>query len=154
MLLNKHKLLHWLATVLLAWALYFLLLGIPIFHFCLAVSITKIASFAGIACVVQLAITPWLFSARVTPQNPNGKLARRTVAVIVWFTLFAVQIFCFAQHGWSRSSHSQVLRGVFFDAAMVAIVDVFIIIDAISRYRRNSVSPKSYSGGTGAGFSN
>jgi hypothetical protein len=136
MLINKDRLSRWYAIVLLGWTAYFLLLGIPIFHFGLAVPIAKIASFAGIGCAEQLAITPWIFSARATPQNPSGKIARRTAALIVWIILFAFLIFYYFQRGWSSSSPAQPLRGYLFDTLIVVVVVAITIVEAVLRHRR------------------
>jgi hypothetical protein len=77
---------YWFAGALLSWLTTFLLLGLPIFHLWLKVPTPAIATFTGTCCAVQLAVTTWLFSARATRQNPSGRMAQRTVAVIVWFS--------------------------------------------------------------------
>ncbi len=85
MLFDKERLSHWCAAILLAWALYFLVFGIPIFHVLLHIPMSKIGSFTVCACALQLATTPWMFSTRATSRNPRGKIVQRTAAIILWF---------------------------------------------------------------------
>jgi len=75
MLLNSDRLSHWLVGAVLGWMACLLLVHIPIFHWGLGFAIAKIAISVGIGCVGQLAVTPWLFSARATAENPAGKIA-------------------------------------------------------------------------------
>jgi hypothetical protein len=64
----------------------FVLFGLPVFHRWLKAPATKIVTFKGIFCAAQLAVTPSLFSARATPRNPTGQIARRAIALVVWFS--------------------------------------------------------------------
>jgi hypothetical protein len=82
-LLDNNRLSHWLAGSVFSWVMMFLLLGLPIFHLWLKVPTSTIAMYMGLCCAMQLAIVPWLFSARATAQSPRGRIASRAVAVIV-----------------------------------------------------------------------
>jgi hypothetical protein len=93
MWLDNDRMSHWFAGVLLSWTGMFLLLGLLVFHLWLKVSIAKIANFSGICCVVQLAITPWLFHARSTPQNPPGRIRERVGALSVLFSAVSLLFF-------------------------------------------------------------
>jgi len=64
--------------LLLGWLLMFLLLGLPIFHVWLKIPTQKIAIVTAICCATQLAVTPWLLSARATREQ-------RGIAVYAWF---------------------------------------------------------------------
>jgi hypothetical protein len=63
----------------LSWTAAFFLLGLPVFHLWLQVPIKKIATFTAFACILQLVVTPWLFKARATMQNPIGLRLKRSV---------------------------------------------------------------------------
>lgn len=137
MLLNNDRLSHWCVGALLTWALGFLLWGILVFHFWLGVPVAKIAAFTGIGCALQLAITPWLFSARATLQNPTGKVTRRYAAVVVWISLTIVLFVYFIQRGQPKNPE---LREILFGTPIVAGAVALIVVGAISRSRRKSVT--------------
>src|ERR1039457_5065004 len=103
MLLNNNRLSNWLAGAVIGWTAS-LFVYVPIFHWGLGFSIAKIAVSVGIFCVGQLAVTPWLFSARVTTENPTGNIAQRAVAVIVWFSLSALFFFYYVSRDWLNDS--------------------------------------------------
>jgi len=73
MLIDNNRLSHWLAVGILIWLAYLAFLGLPIFHWGLNVSITKVVSFFCAAGLLQLAVTPWMFWARATPSDPNRR---------------------------------------------------------------------------------
>lgn len=81
---DNDRLSHWLAGALLSWLMMFSLLGLPIFHLWLKIPTLAIATVTGICCATQLAVTPWLFSARATRENPSGRIAQRGIAVYAW----------------------------------------------------------------------
>jgi hypothetical protein len=110
MLLNNDRLSHWCLGVFFSWIVCFLLFGIPLFHLWLGFSIAKIAISLGICCGVQLAITPWLYSSRATPQNPDGLVGRRAAAVFVWFSLTALLLFYYIQRGWPSNPTAEQAR--------------------------------------------
>lgn len=136
MLLNNDRLSHWCLGIFFSWIVCFLLFGIPIFHLWLGFSITKITISLGICCVVQLAITPWLYSSRSTPQNPDGLVGRRTAAVFVWFSLTALLLFYYIQRGWPSNPTAQQARIIMF----VALVVLLIILGVLLRYNTRSIT--------------
>ena len=93
--LDNDRLSHWFIGALLTWILISLLMGFPIFHFWLGFATTKVMVFMASCFFAQLAITPWLFSARSTPQNPSGNIARRTWVVILWVSTTGFLLFSF-----------------------------------------------------------
>jgi len=74
------------------WLMIFLIWGL-LFHLWFKVPVAKIASFAGICCAVQLAVTPWLYSARATRQNPSGRITQRVVAIVILFSVTGLLFF-------------------------------------------------------------
>lgn len=84
-LLDNDRLSHWFAGALFTWLMIFLIWGLLLFHLWLKIPTARIAAYTGICCAMQLAITPWLFSARSTRQNPKGLVTRRAGALIVLF---------------------------------------------------------------------
>jgi hypothetical protein len=85
-LLDNDRLSHWFAGALFTWLVIFLIWGLPVFHLWLKIPTARIAAYTGICCAMQLAITPWLFSARATRQNPKGLVIRRAGVLIVLFS--------------------------------------------------------------------
>jgi hypothetical protein len=133
MLLNNSRLSHWLAGAVLGWTACLVLVYIPIFHWGFGVSIAKIAISVGIGCAGQLAVTPWLFSARATAENPTGKIAQRAVAVIVWFSLSALLFFYYIQRDWPSDSHGKLFREIMFGTTIVFGIVGLAIVGLISR---------------------
>jgi hypothetical protein len=127
-LINNDRISHWYLGCLLAWAVCFLFLGIPIFHLGFGSSISKIAISLAICCGAQLAITPWLYSARATPQNPNGFVGRRTAAVFVWCSLTALFLFYYIQRGWPSSQAAQQARIIMSVGLVVFLVILGVIL--------------------------
>lgn len=136
MLLNNGRLSHWYLGILLSWTVCFLLFGILIFPLWLGFSIAKIAISLGICCGVQLAITPWLYSSRATPQNPDGLVGRRTAAVFVWFSLTALLLFYYIQRGWPSNPTAQHARIIMF----VALVVFVFVLGVLLRYSTRSIT--------------
>jgi hypothetical protein len=135
-LLNNDRLSHWYLGILFGWTVCFLLLAIPIFHLWLGFSITKIAISVAICCGVQLAITPWLYSARATPQNPDGLVGRRAAVVFVWYSLTALLLFYYIQRGWASNPTAQQARTIMF----VALVVFLITLGVLLRYNTRSIT--------------
>ena len=97
--INKDRLSHWLVLGLLCWTCYFILFGIPIFYILLGVSMLKIGSFMFLCCALQLAVTPWMFTARSTPEHPAGKIGQRAAAAAIWLISTALLLLCYLQYG-------------------------------------------------------
>jgi hypothetical protein len=124
---NNDRLIHWFAGVLIGWAIWSLLLFIPVFHHWLGFPIAKIAGFAGAGCAVQLAVTPWLFSARRTDENPDGKIGRRCAALAIWFALWTeLLLLYFLSAETSQSGRSFIL------CWMVASPFIWLLIHFLS----------------------
>src|SRR5262249_11033714 len=68
--------------------------------FWLNVPVKKVALFSGLGCAVQLAVTPWLFSARATRQNPPGQIVQRAAAVIVLLSAINLLFWYFVRCSW------------------------------------------------------
>ncbi|MGA7157239.1 MAG: hypothetical protein WBY53_10345 [Acidobacteriaceae bacterium] len=130
-IINNDRLSQWFLGTLLAWIIWSLLLFIPIFHLGVGFPISKIIISASIGCVMQFIFTPSLFSARATPQNPTGKIVRRSITVIVWLTLTALLFSYYLQRSWPRSSDEQTFRmclfGTIIVVGMVALIGVCIV---------------------------
>jgi hypothetical protein len=137
MLLNNNRLSNWLAGAVIGWTAS-LFVYVPIFHWGLGFSIAKIAVSVGIFCVGQLAVTPWLFSARVTTENPTGNIAQRAVAVIVWFSLSALFFFYYVSRDWLNDAHGAEFKRIMFGTTIVFGVVGLIIVRLISRNRGRS----------------
>lgn len=135
MLFNNDRVSHWCVGALFSWAMIFCFWGIPIFHLWLGVPLTKISTFTGIACALQLAVTPWLFSARATRQDPTGRTIRRSAAVVVWLSLTAVLFAYFVQFGQPKNLE---LRAILFGTPTVAGAAALIIIGVVARQNRDS----------------
>jgi hypothetical protein len=134
-MLNNDRVSHWYLGAVLSWAAAFVLLGLPVFHFWLMVSIKKIAAFSVLACVLQIAFIPWLFSARATAQNPVGLRLKRTVAVIVWLSLLDLLFNYFALRDGSPDFGT---KAIFLGGPLVLGTVILIIIGIISRIRRSN----------------
>jgi hypothetical protein len=136
MLLNNDRLSHWFLGMLLAWAFWVLLLGIPIFHLWLGISIAKIAFTASICCGVQLAVTPWLYSARATVQNADGLVGRRIKAVFIWFSLTTLVLFYYIQRSWPDNAQAHQARIIF----SVALPGLLILVGLVLHYNIRSIT--------------
>jgi hypothetical protein len=134
-LFNNDRLSHWCVGAVLGWTISLLLLFIPVFHLLLGFPVTKILISSAIGCAVQLAITPWLFAARATGQNPSGQKARAGVAMIVGYSLTCLLFFYYVQRSWPRDPHSNEFRAILFGTTIVAALFAF---GMVSRSRGSS----------------
>ena len=136
MLLNNDRILLWYVSIFFGWIICFSLLGIPIFHLWLGLSIVKIAVLVGICCGVQLALVPWFYSARSTPQNPDGLIGRRTAVVFVWLSLTTLLVFYSLQRGWPSNPTRQNAHIIMFASLVVAL----IIVGVLLRFNMRSIA--------------
>jgi hypothetical protein len=136
-LLDNNRISHWFAGAVIGWTAS-LIVYVPIFHWGLGFSIAKIAVSVGIFCIGQLAVTPWLFSARATTENPTGKKAERSVAAIVWFSFSALLFFYYIGRGWPNDAHETEFRGIMFGTTIVFGIAGLIIVRLVSRNRGRS----------------
>lgn len=129
-LLNNDRLSNWFLGGLLSWSIFVLILGIPIFHLWLGISIVKIVVSGCICCGVQLVVSPWLYSARATPQNPDGLVGRRTKTVIIWFSLTTLLLFYYLQGNWPNNAQTHQARIIF----SLALPSFLILVGLILHY--------------------
>lgn len=99
MLRNDDRLSYWFAIVILCWLGYLGFLGIPIFHWGMNVSMAKVLAFACACCLLQLAVTPWMFWARATLAEPDRRFGHRIAAAGVWLVSTAIFLLFFLQYG-------------------------------------------------------
>ena len=137
MFFNNDRISHWYAGALLSWVIFFGVIGIPIFHVLLSASIAKVATYVGVCCGTQLAVTPWFFSARATRENPTGKLARRSVAVIVWITSTALILAFLLQYGQPVNPRNTQLRVVMFATPTVIGLAFLAVVGIIFHDRKS-----------------
>jgi hypothetical protein len=131
-MLNNDRLSHWCAGAVLGWAASFVLLGLPVFHSWLAVPIGTIVAFMVLAACLQLAATPWLFSARATTHNPIGQPVKRTAVVIIWLSLTALLLAYFVLHGAPPNLGA---RAVFFGTPIVVGTGALIALSLDARHK-------------------
>lgn len=127
--LDNDRLSHWFVGAALSWLLFFVLVGLLVFHLGLKVPIAPIAAFNGIFCAVQLLVTPWLFSARATPQNPRGNRARITAVVYVWLTVGILLFLYYIRRTWIEDIETRDFTTI----AMLMMVPIGIL--GFIRYR-------------------
>lgn len=108
-----------------SWGLTFLLLFFPIFHVWLKVPTTKVVTLTGLFCAAQLAITPWLFSARATRQNPSGRPAQRAAAVAVLVSLIALLFFGYISGLWPKDAATREFA--FIGLALTALLVILLV---------------------------
>jgi hypothetical protein len=140
MLLNNERLSHWFLGALLGWGLSVLIFGIPIFYLVLGISIAKIILCACICCGLQLCVTPWLYSARATAQNPKGFVHRRMRAVFIWISLTTLALFYFTQRDWPDNPQAHQARVIF----SIALPGVLIVLGIILHYGVPSIARVSH----------
>jgi hypothetical protein len=139
MLLNNDQLSHWFLGAVLGWALSVLIFGIPIFHLLLDFSIAKIILLACICCGLQLCVTPSLYSARATAQNPEGFVNRRMRALFTWISLTTLALFYFIQRDWPDNPQSHQARIIF----SIALPGILIVLGIILHYSVPSIARMS-----------
>lgn len=91
---NPKRLLTLLVGSIVGWLTIFLVVGLPVFYAGFKVPISKIASFVGICCAIQVVVfAPWLFSASITPQRPEGRFTHRIITTTVFTTAVSILFF-------------------------------------------------------------
>jgi hypothetical protein len=137
-LLDNNRLSHWLAGSVFSWVMMFLLFGLPIFHLWLKVPTSTIAMYMGLCCAMQLAIVPWLFSARATAQRPRGRIASRAVAVIVWSSATTLLLFLYLRRSSPNDIHTRQFTSITIIATIVFALVALIVVGILSRRNSNS----------------
>lgn len=122
---DNDRMSHWLVGTLFSWGLTFLLLFLPIFHAWLNVPTQKVAVLTGLFCAVQLAVTPWLFSARATSQNPSGRPGQRSAAVGTMACLMALIFFAYIGGLWPRVEGTREFVSI--GLGLTALLVIFLV---------------------------
>jgi hypothetical protein len=73
---------------------------------------------------------PWLFSARATRRNPSGRIARRGIAVIAWFSAAVLLLLYYLRRSFPEDSETRQ-----FVAIGIGIAILFGVAGLI-RYRK------------------
>ena len=84
--IGNDRLLFWCLSPIVGWAIWGLVVGIPI-HLAFGICPSSIVLFLAVQCALQMAVSPWLFEARGSAGDPRHQMMRRTKVVIVWLTL-------------------------------------------------------------------
>jgi hypothetical protein len=77
---------------------------------------------------LQLAVTPWIFSARSTPQNPDGRIAVRAAAVIFWSFTIILLFFYYIRRSWPDDLDTRRFTDIAFVGTPVLAIIAFIKI--------------------------
>jgi hypothetical protein len=135
---DNDRLSNWVAGAVLTWILMFLLWGLLLFQIVLKVPTATIGTFCCLGCVMQMAITPWLFSARATPQNPKGLYLRRALAITVWFTGIGLLFCYFLQRGLPKDADSGLFVAIAYGVTASFGVVCLVAVGMLSRRRKHS----------------
>jgi hypothetical protein len=135
-LFDNDRLSHWFAGAVLSWLTMFLLWGLLVFHSWLKVPTMKIAVFTGICGAVQLAITPWLFSARATRDNPSGRIAQRATALTVLFSAVTLLFFYYLRRSWPDDVETRRFTAIAMSGTVALGIFALIMICVVSRRRK------------------
>ena len=142
MLIDNNRLSHWLAVGILIWLAYLAFLGLPIFHWGLNVSITKVVSFFCAAGLLQLAVTPWMFWARATPSDPNRRFGHRIAAATVWIGSTGILLLCFLQYGKAIDQARLTERSLLSGGTAIAFGILALVVGIRIRPQATSKNPK------------
>jgi hypothetical protein len=112
LLFDNDRLSHWFGGALFSWLMMFSLLGLPIFHLWLKIPTPTIATVTGICCATQLAVTPWLFSARATRENPGGRIAQRGIAVFAWFSAMLLLLLYYLRRSFPEDTGTRQFTAI------------------------------------------
>jgi Kef-type K+ transport system membrane component KefB len=124
MRLNPDKISHWLIAVLFLWIIIFLLWGLLVFHFWLNANLHTIETFTALGCALHLAMTPWLYAARATRQNPNGRRVQAAAVVVIWLALETILFFYFVQRNRPSDKSFPTLYVITIAFYVVALIGV------------------------------
>ena len=127
MLINNDRLSHWFAGAVVSW-LAFLFLGILVLHFGLNVSIATLATFVGACCVMQLAVTPWLYRARATSTNSRGRPVERAAALCVLFGAIILLFFGYLRSSYPSDIETRHFTTIGFIGTVPAMFLIFIVV--------------------------
>ena len=139
-LFNNDRVSHWYLGAVFGWTIAVLLFGLPIFHLLFAVSIFKVAVSGAICCAIQCLILPWLFSARATPQNPQGRIAQRGAAVVVWYSITLILLFEYVSLSWVHDSQFREFRAILLSTIAGLAVLGFVALGIFARRQKDIVT--------------
>jgi len=136
--MNNDRLSDWFAGAVLSWLAMFVLVGLPVFHLWLRVQIPKVAMFAGICCALQLCVTPWLFHARATRENPSGRVVQRALALTLFFSSILFLVAYILRLSWRNDLETRR-----FTEIMIILTVVFAVVFLIRVWLRSSRQKES-----------
>lgn len=131
---DNDRLSHWLAGAVISWALFFALCSL-ICYFGFGASIKKVAAFSALACVIQLAVTPGLFSARATRQNPKGQRSKRWIIIAIFLTLYDLLFNYFVMYDPASNLDAKI---IFFGGPLILGTVALIILVALRRREKTN----------------
>ena len=85
----------------------------------------RVVTFFGGAGLLQLAVTPWIFWARATPQNPERRFAHRIAAGCVWVFSTLILLLCVIRYG-------KAIDQTHFNERLLIIVGTFAAFGALA----------------------
>jgi len=129
-IINNDRLLHWFASVIFGWCLFFAVICIPIFHVWLGIPLDRVAIGTGACCAPQLLFLPLLYSARNTTSRPYGIIGRRIAAVIGFLLLSSLSLFWYIQTQWphSRAANDNRLIVLFSILGLYALMALCAVV--------------------------
>ncbi len=141
------KRLRFLLTALIAtivvWLIIFLVVGLPIAHLFFKIPVAMVASWMSICCAVQVAICPWLFYSRRTPDHPEGRITHRRLAVAVFSTTISVVFFFYLRHSRPTDSATREFSSIGMGVSSLFAV-LYLLKGFVPRQRRKD-EPERFS---------
>ena len=127
--------------VVLSWLAMFLLVGLLIFHLWFRVPVPKVAMFSGICCAMQLGITPWLFNARATRENPSGRVVQRAGALAFLFSAVSLLFAYFLRLSWPDDFETRRFTAILM--SLTVAFGIILLIRIRFRSPRRTDSPST-----------
>jgi hypothetical protein len=120
----------------------FVVVGLPVFYAGFKVPISKIASFVGICCAIQVVVfAPWLLSARITPQRSEGSFTHRLIVTTVFTTAVTILFFYYLRRSRPEDPGTREFTLISMGVALVfAILYPTIKLYLVSRREKDSTS--------------
>jgi hypothetical protein len=114
----------------------FALVGIPVFWLWLGSPLWLLAIFFLGSTAIHLAVTPWLFQARVTKLKPEGDVPLRTLAASVELSLISLLFLYCLRLAWPSDIETNRFTTIAF--TMIAICGVVAVVYLSLRLRRRN----------------
>jgi hypothetical protein len=86
---------------------------------------------------MQLGVTPWLFAARATRENPGGHVAQRAVAVTVLFSGIALLLFHYLRLSWPDDTETRRFAAIALSLTVGVSIVAVVAVYALSRRRKD-----------------